>query len=485
MTPTTAREWLDLVLDPGWHELSENVVGNNPLRFPGYQKQLDEAIEKTGEFESVIIASGHIDTWIPVIAISFEFGFLGGSMGTAAGERICRAFEHAIIEQVPVVALIASGGARMQEGMAALAQMPATLAARGRLARRAQQPLIAYLRNPTTGGVFASFASSADVIWAQPGATVGFVGPRVAESVTGTPLPEDSHTAESALRAGLVDELVEPEALRDQLIELFRLLGSKPNDEELPNQGLMTPTLRGSAWEFVQRARAADRPTGIDYVLNAHRLRVPPGGEMIKTGFTWIGGYTVVFIAQDRRVGMGRSTPAAYRGARAAIATACRLGLPIVTFIDTPGAEPGAEAERAGIAAEIAATIQALLDASVPTVACVVGEGGSGGALALAACDRILIQEDAIFSVIAPEAAAAILKRSDVEAVAESLRLTAEDLQSLRVADDMTIAPFERGLEDARQWLHDSIREMINEVRHEGIPSRSRMDRWREIEPLS
>src|SRR5437899_5209980 len=174
MAPTSAREWLDLVLDPGWTLLFEDVVSGDPLNFPGYAEQLRAAREKTGCTEAVLVAEGTIGV-APTIVISFEFGFLGGSMGVAAGERICRAFEYAAEKGMNVVALTASGGARMQEGMLALAQMPATLIARQKLAA-ARRHFTCYLRNPTTGGVYASFASSADILLAEPGATIGFAG---------------------------------------------------------------------------------------------------------------------------------------------------------------------------------------------------------------------------------------------------------------------------------------------------------------------
>ncbi|MFA5890741.1 MAG: carboxyl transferase domain-containing protein [Actinomycetota bacterium] len=454
MNPTTARDWLDLVLDPGWVEIDGDVVSADPLGFPGYSAQLARARAATGTTDSVLTASGAVDGK-PILAISFEFAFLGGSMGVATGERVARVFERAADERTPVLALTASGGARMQEGMLALATMPGTLAARELLAA-AHIPFIAYLRNPTTGGVFASFASSADLVWAQPGATIGFAGPRVSETVTGEPLPEGSHTAESALDAGLVDALVEPAEVRARLARALsalapastrkaRLLGDLAPLNNSPTGGSGHPEPPAAtaigAWEHVVRARRADRPTGTDYAGIFEPLRRGGIDPTIVTGLATVGSECVVAIAQNRFAEHGRPTPAGYRRAREAIATAERLGLPIVTFVDTPGADPGAACERDGIAREISLTFSALLRATVPTVACVVGEGGSGGALALATCDRILIQENAIFSVIAPEGAASILRRDDIEAVARELRLTADDLAGLGLADAVVPEP--------------------------------------------
>src|SRR5438309_11287530 len=131
--PKSARDWLDLVLEPGYSLMFEDVVGGDPLNFPGYNEQLEQARARTGCTAAVLVADGMIGER-RAIAISFEFGFIGGSMGVAEGERICRAFERAARERIPVIALTTSGGARMQEGMLALAQMPATLIARAKLA---------------------------------------------------------------------------------------------------------------------------------------------------------------------------------------------------------------------------------------------------------------------------------------------------------------------------------------------------------------
>jgi acetyl-CoA carboxylase carboxyl transferase beta subunit/acetyl-CoA carboxylase carboxyl transferase alpha subunit len=472
MSSTTAREWLDLVLE-GWSLLFEDVVSGDPLGFPGYPEQLRAAREKTGCTESVLVAEGTIGG-ASTIVISFEFSFLGGSMGVAAGERICRAFERAAERRIPVVALTASGGARMQEGMLALAQMPATLVARAKLAA-AHQAFVCYLRNPTTGGVYASFASSADLLWAGPGATIGFAGPRVAETVTGEPLPEGSHTAESAYDACLVDELVEPDALRARIGALTSSAGSA---EQLAPDETVHRSL--DPWARVELARLGGRPTGSDFVDVVYPFRRGGCDESIIAGIAKVGSRSVVVIAQNRRNGHGRTMPAGFRRARRAIAIAERLGLPIVTFIDTPGADPSAPSEGAGVAHEISATFAALLAARVPTMCVVVGEGGSGGALALAACDRILILENAIFSVIAPEGAAAILRRSDIATIAGDLKLTASDLRDLGIADHVLPEPAGGAHEDpaaARRIVEAAIRSFLQEeVRP---PTTRRLERWR------
>jgi acetyl-CoA carboxylase carboxyl transferase subunit beta len=425
-----ARAWLDAVLDPVWVQLFDDVRGGDPLSFPGYREQLERAREATGCSESVVVARGEVDGRA-VVAFAFEFGFLGGSMGAAAGERICRAFELGAAEGLPVVALTASGGARMQEGMHALAQMPATLGARARLAE-AHVPFVAYLRNPTTGGVYASFASTADLVWADPSATIGFAGPRVAETFTGEPLPPGSHTARAALEAGLVDALEAPEGLRTRLADALGLLVPDPLDELVAPAAADCEAARprggeapsgGDAWDAVRAARAPQ-----DVPEFAQPLASGPGA---RAGLDRFGGRACVVVAHT---GVPLRV-ADYRGARRALAIAERLRLPFVTLVNTPGADPSAASEREGIAREIARTFQAMLAARTPTVACVVGEGGSGGALAFATADRVLIERDAYFSVIAPEGAASILRRDDVERVARDLKLGPFDLQDLGFAD--------------------------------------------------
>ena len=460
--PQNARDWLDLVLGPGSSLLFEDVVAADPLSFPGYAEQVADARARTGCSAGVLVAEGSIGERA-VVAISFEFGFIGGSMGVAEGERICRAFELAADRKVPVVALTASGGARMQEGMLALGQMPATIAARARLAA-AHQPFIAYLRNPTTGGVYASFASSADVILAEPGATIGFAGPRVAEAFTGQSLPAGSHTAEWATKQGLVSWVVEPFKLRSTISAILDLFGGSPQPAGAPPE----PEPRAlDGWTAVQRARDPDRPAPDTYVGGTRLMRIVGGGALDVAGTTF-GGNAVVAIATAKA---RRLTALDYRNARRGISTAVRLGLPLVTLVDTPGADPSSPAEASGVARQIAATFSDLIAARVPTVAVVTGEGGSGGALALAACDRLLIQDGAYFSVIAPEGAAAILRRDDVEQVARDLRPTAHDLRALGIAD--------RVLSDDPSDVPRAVAWALADIAREGAPTSRRTARWR------
>ncbi|HEX9711106.1 MAG TPA: carboxyl transferase domain-containing protein [Actinomycetota bacterium] len=474
----SARDRLEAILDPGWRLLFEDVVSADPLGFPGYGEQLARARSGTAASEAVLVADGAVDG-CDCVAIAFEFGFLGGSMGAATGERIARAFELAADARIPVFAFIATGGARMQEGMASLAQMPATIVAR-RLLAEADQPFVAWLGNPTTGGVYASVASLADLVWAEPRATIGFAGPRVAEAMTGEQLPEDSHTAEAALAAGLIDEIVPLEQLRARCTDVVRLLDGRAMGPLPVEPAGPTDDAERDPWERVALARAAARPTGTDYLPPVLVLRRGGTGDGVRCGVGKLGSSTVVAIAQDRRA--GHTTPSGYRRARHAIGVACRLGVPVVTFVDTPGADPSEASERDGIAREIALTLDALLAAPVPTVACVVGEGGSGGALAFAACDRVLIQTNAIFSVIAPEGAASILRRDDVDEVARDLRVTAADLLALDLADAIVPEPADGATADpdaARALVWRAVALALGEAVTEGAPTPRRPTRWR------
>lgn len=427
-----AKPWLDLVLDPGWVERDGDLTSGNPIGFPGYEPGAETVTAASGA------CGGHA-----VEAVSFDFSILGGSMGIVAGEKVARAFERAMARRAAVVALCASGGARMQEGMTALVQMAKTVVSRDTLVR-AGLPFVAYLRNPTTGGVYASFASLADVIWAEPGATVGFAGPRVAEAVIGRPLPAGSHTAAFATGHGLIDGEVAPEALRAALRGLLDIAAGR--DATSPVATMIEPKAppQQDAWGEVTLARHAGRPDGIAFarritsdLIEIHGDRVTGDDGGVVCGFARIGGVRCGIVA----LGRTHPGPAGFRKARRLIGLAGGWRLPVVTFIDTPGADPSSESEASGIARAIAETFAAMLSHPGPTVALVTGEGGSGGALALACADRLLMMEHAVFSVIGPEAAAAILRRDDPASVASDLRLTSFDLRGLGIADRVVAEP--------------------------------------------
>ena len=427
-----ARDWIDLVLDAGWSECDAGLAANDPLSFPGYAA-------RDAKTESVITADGAV-AGNPVVAISFEFDVFGGSMGVAAGEKIARAFERAIDQRAAVIALTASGGARMQEGMIALAQMAKTTLARRALSQEGL-PFLAYMRHPTTGGVYASFASLADVLWAEPGATVSFAGPRVASQVGA--LPEGSHTAEFSFANGLIDDIVSPQDLR-AAVGVFLRATLEPDSPRGSRVAAVSSDGDANAWDQVRLARHPGRPSGraiLDGItesfveLRGDRAGVDDPG--VACGVARVGGRRCGVIALDR----ARPTAPGYRKAYRLLRFAGALGVPLVTIIDTPGADPSSASEAQGIARTIATAFRTVLEHPGPSVSVITGEGGSGGALALAVCDRVLVCGNAIFSVIAPEGAAAILKRDDVEGVARDLKLTANDLVQLGLADGIVAEP--------------------------------------------
>jgi acetyl-CoA carboxylase carboxyl transferase subunit beta len=412
---------------PTQAEWDRDLRGANPLDWPDYKAPEEESVA-TGRTEHYAYAEGRFDV-------------MGGSMGAAHGEKVVRAYRRAVEERLPMVLLPASGGARMQEGMVSLIQMARTSSAAAAHARAGLLSL-AVLRSPTTGGVFASYASLADVRAAEPGATIGFAGPRVVELTTGTPLPHGSHTAESAYDNGLIDAVT---ADSGAWIEATLGLREAPLAPRRFGGVFGHTTVEDSPWGEVERARLPFRASGIDWAarLCSSWTELRGVDPVIRAGLATIEGGRVVVVAMDRHAADGRPRPEGYRLAQRAMALAGRLSLPVLTFVDTPGADPSASSEADGIAGEIARTFAAMAALPTTSVSVCVGEGGSGGALALAHADRLLIQEHAVFSVIAPEGAAAILERDAGKApeLAARLKLTSADLLQLGIVDGVVPEP--------------------------------------------
>jgi acyl-CoA carboxylase subunit beta len=414
-------------------EWDTDLASADPLRFPSYQVP-------AAEEESVRTGLAFVGSTLAGV-VDCQFARFGGSMGAVAGERVVRLFARATDRRLPVVALVASGGARLQEGMVSLVQMARTASA-VRDHSRAGLLFAAVYRAHTTGGVLASWASLADVRAAEPGATVGFAGPRIVAQVTGDLPPATSHAAESAYAYGLVDALVPSP---DQFGWLAGVLTGNAPSLALPAARPVrhdTSPLPDEPWLMLARARSAMRPSGVEWAawLTDSWVELRGPDPSIRAGLAMLAGRRVVVVASDRHA-VGNATarpgPAGFRLAQRAMNLAGRLGLPVVTLIDLPGAEPGPAAEADGIAGEIARTLLAMADVPVPTVALCVGEGGSGGAMALAHADRFYVLDGAVFSVIGPEAGAAILYRdaSHAPELARSLRMTAPDLLALGIVD--------------------------------------------------
>jgi acetyl-CoA carboxylase carboxyl transferase subunit beta len=441
----TTIEMCRRLLDPESFEAhTDDLETPDPLGYPGYLEAVAR-LRSAGTDESVLAARGSINGRRVEIA-AFAFAFMGGSMGEVAGERLARGLERAADQSVPFVLLTSTGGARMQEGMRALVQMPKVVAARLGLAA-AHQPLVALFDDPTTGGVLASIAGLADFTAARPRATVGFAGPRIVHRVTGAPPSEQSHTSESALANGLVDAIDDDIPEQSWVRTVITAL-APDQPRALPAPRLVSePDAAVDEWAAVSTERAGDRPTAngllveiTDSLVEMRGDRAGCDDRAVVTALVRVAGRRAIVLALDRNSAPG---PAGFRKARRAVAVATRLDLPLVTLIDTPGADPAEESEAGGVAWEIAALTEALLTAPVPVLTVLTGEGGSGGGLAFAVGDVLLAYTSSIFSIIRPEAAAEILWRDPNRApeAAELLKPSAHDLLRFGIADALVDEP--------------------------------------------
>jgi len=456
-----ARERIDLLADPGtFREVNGSLSSVDPLRFSDkvtYPKRIQEAQRKTGLADAVVTGICKIDGH-PTVLAALDFRFLGGSMGSVVGEKIALAFELAIKRKLPIITAATSGGARMQEGMLSLVQMAKTAAAAQRL-HDAKLPYISILANPTTGGVYSSFANLGDVILAEPRALIRFAGPRVVEQTMGKQAAEGSHVAEALVDWGLIDMVVDRTKQRDLLATLLHLLRSpfKLTSDKKVDKYEAPEKAHESAWETVRLARHEMRPTALDYIrrmtsafVELHGDRLYSDDPAVVAGVADLSGQAVAIIGQERghgdtdgRRNNGRAHPDGYRKAQRVMKLAAKFGLPVITFIDTPGAFPGEEAERRGLGLSLATSLALMSTLPTRIISVVIGEGGSGGALALGVADRVLMLEHAIYSVIAPEGAAAIIYRDAGKAqdIASSLKITAHDCRLLGVVDAVVPEP--------------------------------------------
>ena len=485
-----ARDRIAVLIDDGtFEEHDSELSSGDPLEFQDsrtYQSRLLHQQREHTHRDALVTGSARIGG-IPVSIAVLDFSFMGGSMGIVVGEKLAAIAEASIEAKRPLITIVASGGARMQEGMFALWQMARTAAAIKRL-RAGGMPYISILTDPTTGGVFASFASLGDVILAEPEALIGFAGPRVAEAMMGTPLPEGSHRAEYLLEHGHIDAVVPRPALRQTITTI---LGIWQNARTMDDDAVRSPSpweadrehALPDAWELTQAIRSHERPSAHAYIQRIVTGFQPLAGDRISAddpaviaGVGRITEIPVMVIGLDR--GHDRCPdnaplhprPAAFRKAHRLMTLAARWRLPVVVFVDTPGAWPGIESEEDGLAASIAQNLALLSDLPTPTISVVIGEGGSGGALALTVADRILMQERAIFSVIAPEGAAAILYHDPARApeLAQSLRITARDLESFGMIDGIVREPDDGAAANpdlAAQLVERAISAHLDELR--------------------
>ncbi|HEV2780501.1 MAG TPA: acetyl-CoA carboxylase carboxyltransferase subunit alpha [Actinophytocola sp.] len=461
----TAAERVEQLFDPGSIEVLEFPArSEDVLEFfdtKPYPQRLEQARRATGLGEGVLVAAGTIDG-LPLIAAVMDFGFLGGTIGAAVGELITSAAEEALGRRVPLLISTASGGARMQEGPISLMQMVKTSQALTRL-DEAGILTIALITDPTFGGVAASFATQCDVIIAEPGARLGFAGRRVIEQTIRSELPDDFQTAEFLRERGLINMIKPRSALRSALRKLLavtvpRAAGRSPAPG--PDVLVRDPDLLSEIdpWQAVQQARNIDRPTTLDYIERAfsdfeelHGDRIGGECQAIVGGVARLGDRPVVVIGHQRgrtaaeltARNFGMPTPAGYRKAARLMVLAAKLRLPLVTFVDTPGAYPGMEAEERGQAMAIAQCIRLMTGLPIPMVTVIIGEGGSGGALALAVANEVLISEHGVYSVISPEGCASILWKdaSMAPTAARALKMDARNLLRLKVVDGVIREP--------------------------------------------
>ena len=476
-----AYKRIEMIADEGsfeeWDMDLDGMDGPpDPLQFKGYSEKIKKLREQTGLKEAVVTGRVKINGTQAVIGVC-DGRFMMASMGYAVGEKITRAVERATNEKLPVILFTCSGGARMQEGIISLMQMEKTSAA---LKRHSDAGLlyVTVLTDPTTGGVTASFAMLGDIIIAEPQALIGFAGPRVIEQTIGEKLPEGFQRAEFLLEHGFVDQIVKRENMKPVLGRILKMhdhvhpdcrkgkeVRKSDRTEPVPKAG-MTEKKAGkkaaeqepwsekslTAWERVCRSRSKERPVGKDYIdilfedfVELHGDRYYRDDPAIIGGIAYFQGICVTVIAQAK----GRTTkenlernfampsPEGYRKARRLMKQAEKFHRPVINFVDTPGAFCGMEAEERGQGEAIARNLFELSGLKVPVLSVVIGEGGSGGALALAVADEVCMLENSVYSVLSPEGFASILwkdSRRSAEA-AKVMKLTAADLKKLGVIE--------------------------------------------------
>ena len=459
-----AMHRIEMVADAGtFEEWDKGLTSGNPLHYKGYEEKVEALQEKTGLDEAVVTGKARIAGNEVVLAVC-DGRFMMASMGKVVGEKITRAVEKATSERIPIIIFACSGGARMQEGIHSLMQMAKTSAALKRH-HDAGCLYVSVLTDPTTGGVTASFAMLGDIILAEPGALIGFAGPRVIEQTIGQKLPKGFQRAEFLQEHGFVDQIVERPRLRETLAEIVAMhkqgTYDLPEVEEKETQAVqrnLTP------WERVQLSRDKARPVGAEYIeelftdfMEFHGDRYYQDDKAIIGGIARFHGMPVTVIAQakgrttkeniERNFGM--PSPDGYRKALRLMKQAEKFNRPVICFVDTPGAFCGLEAEERGQGEAIARNLFEMSNLQVPILSVVIGEGGSGGALAMATSDEVWLLENSIYSILSPEGFASILWKDGKRAkeASEIMKITAMDLKSLGVIEQ--IIP-EYGVADAK-----------------------------------
>lgn len=454
---------IEMLLDEGsFEEWNKEMEFSNPLDFPGYEKKVQAAKEKTKLNEAIVTGKGKIKGFEAAVGVC-DARFLMSSMGHIVGEKITQMVERATKEQLPVIIFACSGGARMQEGLVSLMQMAKTSAALEKH-HEAGQLFVSVLTDPTTGGVTASFAMLGDIILAEPNALIGFAGPRVIQQTIGQKLPEGFQRSEFLLEHGFVDKIVKRSEQRDVLADILRMhckpeadisgsmaensqtaVSTDLGKEFVENRLQKLKKSGKSAWDTVQLSRDGERPVATDYInalfddfIEFHGDRYFHDDGAIVGGIATFRGMPVTVIGQQKgkntkeniKRNFGMPSPDGYRKALRLMKQAETFGRPIICLVDTPGAFCGLEAEERGQGEAIARNLFEMAALTVPVLSVVIGEGGSGGALAMAVANEVWMMENAIYSILSPEGFASILWKDSKKApeAAKVMKITAADL---------------------------------------------------------
>ena len=497
-----ARRRIALLCDEGsFEEWDGELESENVLDFPEYETKLAGAKKRSGERESVICGEGKIDGQ-PFVLCVMDPNFMMGSMGRITGEKIASAFERATAKRLPVVVCSASGGARMQEGILSLMQMAKTSGAIGRHSR-AGLLYVTVLTDPTLGGVSASFAMEGDIILSEPGALIGFAGPRVIEQTIRQKLPAGFQSAEFQREKGFVDAIVQRGKLRATLSQLIALhCGGQGIDQNLyamrRREELATTPQSLTPYQRLQAARGKNRPTAFDFIercfedfVELHGDRRFGDDKAVVGGIARLFGMpvTVIGIEKGRDLkdridrNFGLAHPEGYRKALRLMRQAEKFRRPVVCLVDTSGAFCGIGAEERGQSQAIAENLQTMMELRTPVISVLIGEGGSGGALALAVADEVWMLENAVYSVISPEGCASILWKnsSRVAEACDCLKLTAPDLLKLGVIERVIAESEKRELMFG--WLKTALCDALQEKRATPVDQllRRRYERFRKF----
>ena len=506
---------IEMIADENsFEEWDMDLQTENPLDYKGYEEKIEKLQEKTGLREAVVTGKATILGEPAVLAVC-DGRFMMASMGEIVGEKITRAVERATRQELPVIIFACSGGARMQEGIVSLMQMAKTSAA---LKRHSDAGLlyISVLTDPTTGGVTASFAMLGDIILAEPKALIGFAGPRVIEQTIGQKLPKGFQRSEFLLEHGFIDQIVERPKMRETLGRILEFHGKVQTDiedtidktagetasqtgdqavdratgkivskttvhtaDEIKSKDSedivdKTQTQKINAWDRVLLSRRKNRPVGSDYIrmlfqdfTEFHGDRLYGDDPAIIGGIAYFKERPVTVIAQEKGTNTKENimrnfampSPEGYRKALRLMKQAEKFHRPVICFVDTPGAFCGLEAEERGQGEAIARNLYELSGLKTPVLSIVIGEGGSGGALALAVADEVWMLENSIYSILSPEGFASILWKDSTKAkeAAKVMKLTADDLKKMGVIECV--------LEEPEQYTVQTMKPVADQLR--------------------